>query len=54
MWNVFVSTVSIKDLMIVLTYLGKLSLPICTRINRVMKNKLPTVFFELYARLSAS
>ena len=30
-----------KDLVIALPYLGKLSLQIGTRINRVMKNKLP-------------
>ena len=39
--KVVVSTVPKKDLMIVLPYLGKLSLQIHTRINRVMKNKLP-------------
>ena len=32
--------------MIVLPYLGKLSLQICTRINRVMKNKLPHYNFK--------
>ena len=36
-----VSTVPKKDLMIVLPYLGKLSLQIRTRIHRIMKNKLP-------------
>ena len=36
--KVVVSTVTKKDLMIVLPYLGKLSLQIRTRINRVMKN----------------
>ena len=36
-----VSTVLKKDLIIVLPYLGKLSLQIRTRINRIMKNKLP-------------
>ena len=30
-----------KDLVIALPYLGKLSLQIRTRINRIMKNKLP-------------
>ena len=39
--KVVVSTVPKKDLMIVLPYLGKLSLQIHTRINSVMKNKLP-------------
>ena len=36
-----VSAVPKKDLVIVLPYLGKLSLQIRTRINRIMKNKLP-------------
>ena len=36
-----VSTVPKKDLIIALPYLGKLSLQIRTRINRIMKNKLP-------------
>ena len=36
-----VSTVSKKNLVIDLPYLGKLSLQIHTRINRIMKNKLP-------------
>ena len=36
-----VSTVPKKNLVIALTYLGKLSLQIRTRINRIMKNKLP-------------
>ena len=40
--------------MIVLPYLCKLSLQIRTRINLVMKNKLPTAIFELYSRLSTS
>ena len=35
-----VSTVPKKDLVIALPYLGKLSLQICTKINRMMKNKL--------------
>ena len=39
--KVVVSTVPKMDLMIVLPYLGKFSLQIPTRINRVMKNKLP-------------
>ena len=39
--KIVVSTVPKKDLMIVLTYLGKLSLQIRTRINRVMRNKFP-------------
>ena len=39
--KVVVSTVPKKDLMIVLPYLGKLSLQIRTRINGVMKSKLP-------------
>ena len=38
--KVAVSTVPKKDLMIVLPYLGKLSLQIRVRINRAMKNKL--------------
>ena len=38
--KVVVSTVPKKDLMIVLPYLGKLSLQIRTRINLVMKSKL--------------
>ena len=36
-----VSTVSKKNLIITLPYLGKLSLQIHTRINRIIKNKLP-------------
>ena len=36
-----VCTVPKKDLVIALPYLGKLSLQIRTRINRIMKNKLP-------------
>ena len=36
-----VSTVPKKNLVIDLPYLGKLSLQIRTRINRIMKNKLP-------------
>ena len=37
--KIVASTVPKKDLMIVLPYLGKLLLQICTRINCVMKNK---------------
>ena len=36
-----------KDLMIELPYLGKFSLQICTKINRVMKNKLPHCNFRI-------
>ena len=36
-----VDTVPKKDLMIGLPYLGKLSLPVHTKINRVINNKLP-------------
>ena len=43
--KVVVSIVPKKDLMIVLPYLGKLLLQIRTRINRVMKNKLPHCSF---------
>ena len=39
--KVVVNRVPKSDLMIVLPYLGKLSLQIRTRINRVMRNKLP-------------
>ena len=42
-----VSTVPEKNLMIVRPYLGKLSLQICTRINCVMKNKLPHCNFRI-------
>ena len=52
--EVVVSTVPKKDLMIVLPYLGKLLLQICTRINRVMKINSPTAIFELHSRLSAT
>ena len=45
--KVVVSTVPKKDLMIVLPYLGKLSLQIRTRINRVMKNILPHCNFRI-------
>ena len=44
-WKV-VSAVPKKDLMIVLPYLGKLSLLIRTGINHVMKNKLPHCNFR--------
>ena len=46
-WKVVVSTVPKQDLMIILPYLGKLSLQICTRINCVMKNKLPHCNFRI-------
>ena len=49
-----VSTVTKKYFMVVLPYLGKLSFQIRTRINHVMKNKLPTAIFELYSRANAS
>ena len=39
--KIVVSTVPNKDLIIVAPYLDKLSLQICTKINRVMKNELP-------------
>ena len=39
--KVVVSTVPKKDVMILLPYLGKLSLQIRSRINRVMRSKLP-------------
>ena len=45
--KVVVSKVPKKDLMIVLPYLGKLSFQICTRINHVMKNKLPHSNFRI-------
>ena len=45
--KVVVSTLPKKDLMIVLPYLGNLSLQIRTRINRVMKNKLPHCSFRI-------
>ena len=45
--KVVVSTVPKKDLMIVLPYLGNLSLQIRTRINCVMKNKLPHCNFRI-------
>ena len=53
--KVVVSTVPKKDLMIVLPYLGKLSLQIRTRINRVMRNKLPhcnlRIVFQIKCKL---
>ena len=45
--KVVVSTVPKKDLMVVLPNLGKLSLQIRTRINRVIKNKLPYCSFRI-------
>ena len=48
--KVVVSTVPKKDLMIVLPYLGKLSLQICTRINPVMKNKFPHCNFRIVSQ----
>ena len=45
--KVVITTVPKKDLMIALPYLGKLSLQICTRINPVMKNKLPHCNFRI-------
>ena len=45
--KVVVTTVPKKDLMIILPYLGKLSLQIRTRINRAMKNKLPHGNFRI-------
>ena len=45
--KILLSKVPKKDLMIVLPYLGKLSLQIRTRINRVMKNKLPHCNFRI-------
>ena len=39
--KIVVCTVPKRNLMIVLPYFGELSLQIRTRINRVMKNKLP-------------
>ena len=44
--KVVVSTVPKKDLMIVLPYLGKLWLQTSTRINCVMKNKVPPLQFS--------
>ena len=49
-----VSTVPKNNLMIVLPYLGKRSLQIPTRINRVMKKNSPAAIFELYSRITAS
>ena len=45
--KIVVTTVTKKGLMIVLPYLGKFSLQIRTRINRVMKNKLPHCNFRI-------
>ena len=45
--KVVVSRVPKKNLMTVLPYLGKLSLQICTTINRVMKNKLTHCNFRI-------
>ena len=45
--KVVVTTVPKKDLMIILPYLGKLSLQIRTRINGAMKNKLPHSNFRI-------
>ena len=45
--KVVVSTAPKKDLMIVLPYLGKLSLQIRTRINRGMKTKLSHCNFRI-------
>ena len=47
-----VSTVPKKILVIGLPYLGKLSLQMRTRINRIMKNKLPYCNIRLFSRLS--
>ena len=41
------STVPKKDLLILLPYLGKLSLQICTRINRIMKSELSYCNFQV-------
>ena len=45
--KIVVTAVTKKGLMIVLPYLGKFSLQIRTRINRVMKNKLPDCNFRI-------
>ena len=42
-----------KDLVIAPPYLGMLSLQICTRINCIMKNKLPYCNICLFSRLNA-
>ena len=52
--KIVVSTVPKKDLMIGLPYLDQLSLQSRNRINRAMKNNLPTAIFELYSRVSAN
>ena len=44
--QVVVSTVPKQDLMIVLPYLGKFSLQIHTRLNRVMKKTSPLQFLN--------
>ena len=49
--KIVVSTVPRRDLMIALSYLDKLSLQIRTRINRVMKNKLPYCNFWIIFRV---
>ena len=49
-----VSTVPEKNLMIVRPYLGKLSLQICTRINCVMKNKLPHCNFRILFQIECN
>ena len=48
-----VSTVPKKELIITVPYLGKLSLQIRTRINRIMKSKLRYLMSNLFSRLSA-
>ena len=45
--KIVVSTVPKRDLMIVLPYLSKLPLQNRTRINRVMRNKLPHYNFRV-------
>ena len=44
--QIVVSTVPKQDLMIVLPYLGKLSLQIQTRTNRVIKKTFPLQFLN--------
>ena len=48
-----VNTVPKKNLVIALSYLGKLSLQIRTRINCIMKNNSHTVISDLFSRLCA-
>ena len=48
-----VSTVPRKYLIIALPYLGNLFLQIRTRINHIMKNKLPYCNVRFFSRLSA-